>query len=167
MGDRGALRRHVLRDALRDKLHWDRTRTLSADRPDMRRNRESMPPALRPDKGKRTAKRLSFFRCPSDRVRTCGLVVPNHPRCQLRYTRICRPRGLYTIPFPPMPCQAKPPGGVPSGRSFFSQSSRFLPQKNSATVPGPVWEPMTVPMSLMSTFPSSLGNRSSTSRATS
>ena len=26
---------------------------------------------------------------PSDRVRTCGLMVPNHPRYQLRYTRIC------------------------------------------------------------------------------
>lgn len=25
---------------------------------------------------------------PSDRVRTCGLMVPNHPRYQLRYTRI-------------------------------------------------------------------------------
>ena len=25
---------------------------------------------------------------PSDRVRTCGLMVPNHPRSQLRYTRI-------------------------------------------------------------------------------
>ena len=25
---------------------------------------------------------------PSDRVRTCGLMVPNHPRSQLRHTRI-------------------------------------------------------------------------------
>ena len=25
---------------------------------------------------------------PSDRIRTCGLMVPNHPRYQLRYTRI-------------------------------------------------------------------------------
>jgi hypothetical protein len=25
---------------------------------------------------------------PSDRVRTCGLMVPNHPRYQLRYTRL-------------------------------------------------------------------------------
>ncbi len=25
---------------------------------------------------------------PSDRVRTCGLMVPNHPRYQLRYTRM-------------------------------------------------------------------------------
>ena len=25
---------------------------------------------------------------PSDRVRTCGLMVPNHPRYQLRHTRI-------------------------------------------------------------------------------
>ena len=24
---------------------------------------------------------------PSDRVRTCGLMVPNHPRYQLRHTR--------------------------------------------------------------------------------
>ena len=27
-------------------------------------------------------------RGPSDRGRTCGLMVPNHPRYQLRYTRI-------------------------------------------------------------------------------
>ncbi len=26
---------------------------------------------------------------PSDRIRTCGIVVPNHARYQLRYTRIC------------------------------------------------------------------------------
>lgn len=25
---------------------------------------------------------------PSDRVRTCGLMVPNHPRYQLRHTRL-------------------------------------------------------------------------------
>ena len=30
---------------------------------------------------------------PSDRVRTCGLMVPNHPRYQLRYTRILRLSG--------------------------------------------------------------------------
>ena len=33
-------------------------------------------------------------------------------------------------------------------RSFLKpnfQSARSLPQKNSATVPGPVWEPMVVP----------------------
>ena len=37
---------------------------------------------------------------PSDRVRTCGLMVPNHPRYQLRHTRIFRIlpdcRGKYT-----------------------------------------------------------------------
>ena len=26
----------------------------------------------------------------SDRVRTCGLMVPNHPRCQLRHTPIIK-----------------------------------------------------------------------------
>ncbi len=26
---------------------------------------------------------------PSDRIRTCGIVVPNHARYQLRYTRRC------------------------------------------------------------------------------
>jgi hypothetical protein len=31
-----------------------------------------------------------LFFGPSDRVRTCGLMVPNHPRYQLRYTRIHR-----------------------------------------------------------------------------
>jgi hypothetical protein len=31
---------------------------------------------------------LPFVFGPSDRVRTCGLMVPNHPRYQLRYTRI-------------------------------------------------------------------------------
>ena len=92
---------------------------------------------------------------PSDRIRTCGLMVPNHPRYQLRYTRIKSRRrrgGFYTISF---------------SAGAVNQFSRFLPQKNSATVPGPVWAPMVVPMELMSTFPSSLGNRSSTNRATS
>ena len=45
--------------------------------------------------------------------------------------------------------------------------TRGMPQKNRATVPGPVWLPMVVPMLLMSTLPLSLGNRSSTRRATS
>ena len=31
---------------------------------------------------------MRYFYGPSDRVRTCGLMVPNHPRYQLRYTRI-------------------------------------------------------------------------------
>ena len=31
---------------------------------------------------------------PSDRVRTCGLMVPNHPRYQLRYTRVDAARSL-------------------------------------------------------------------------
>ncbi len=101
-------------------------------------------------------RKITFYHYgPSDRVRTCGLVVPNHPRYQLRYTRIKRP---------PQPC------GGPITISFsggsVNQSSRFLPQKNSATVPGPVWLPMTVPMELMSTLPSILGNRPSTRSAT-
>lgn len=37
-----------------------------------------------------------------------------------------------------------------------------LPKKNSATVPGPVCEPITVPMGLISTSPSRLGNAPST-----
>ena len=52
------------------------------------------------------------------------------------------------------------------GLSFWRQSTRSLPQKNSATVPGPVWLPMVVPMSLMSTLPFSLGKRCYTSSAT-
>lgn len=35
-----------------------------------------------------TVSKLAFLYGPSDRVRTCGLMVPNHPRYQLRYTRI-------------------------------------------------------------------------------
>ena len=35
---------------------------------------------------------------PSDRIRTCGLVVPNHARYQLRNTRSFQ--SLYNIPFP-------------------------------------------------------------------
>ena len=97
---------------------------------------------------------------PSDRIRTCGLMVPNHPRYQLRYTRIKdrrkSRRPLYYILLS-RSCQAK----------RRAQFSRFFPQKNSATVPGPVWAPMVVPMELTSTLPLSFWNRSSTSRATS
>ena len=34
------------------------------------------------------AVRNDLRRGPSDRIRTCGIVVPNHARYQLRYTRI-------------------------------------------------------------------------------
>ena len=34
------------------------------------------------------AKRTLLRRGPSDRIRTCGIVVPNHARYQLRYTRL-------------------------------------------------------------------------------
>ena len=52
--------------------------------------------------------------------------------------------------------------------TFFSsiQSTRLSPQKNSATVPGPVWLPIVVPTLLISTRPSSFGNRASTRSAT-
>ena len=45
---------------------------------------------------------------------------------------------------------------------FFLES----PQKKSATVPGPVWEPTTVPTLLIITLPLSFGNFSSTIAAT-
>ena len=45
-------------------------------------------------------------------------------------------------------------------------SPRSLPQKNRATVPGPVWLPMVVPTLFIKTLPFSLGNRSSTIAAT-
>ena len=43
-----------------------------------------------------------LFNGPSDRVRTCGLMVPNHARYQLRYTRNCclSARSLYTMFLP-------------------------------------------------------------------
>ena len=51
--------------------------------------------------------------------------------------------------------------------AFFKvQSFLASPQKNSATVPGPVWLPMVVPMLLITTFPDSFGNASSTRSAT-
>ena len=60
-----------------------------------------------------------------------------------------------------------PPSGTrkaeQTGRRYRTRSS---PQKNRATVPGPVWLPMVVPMLLISTLPLSLGKRSSTRRAT-
>ena len=75
---------------------------------------------------------------------------------------------------------ATPPGGAgaflynknpPSGTRKAEQTgrryrTRSSPQKNRATVPGPVWLPMVVPMLLISTLPLSLGKRSSTRRAT-
>ena len=53
------------------------------------------------------------------------------------------------------------------GKTVPNYAVLLLPQKNKATVPGPVWLPMVVPMLLISTFPLSLGKRSSTSLATS
>ena len=37
---------------------------------------------------KETPGGVSFVIGPSDRVRTCGLMVPNHARYQLRHTRM-------------------------------------------------------------------------------
>lgn len=46
------------------------------------------------------------------------------------------------------------------------QAVRSSPQKNRATVPGPVWLPMVVPTLYISTLPLSCGNRASTRSAT-
>ena len=51
--------------------------------------------------------------------------------------------------------------------NFDDQSSLFLPQKNKATVPGPVWLPMVVPTELITTGPESFGNFCSMRDATS
>ena len=37
---------------------------------------------------------------PSDRVRTCGLMVPNHPRYQLRHTRLFNSKVLLSVVIP-------------------------------------------------------------------
>ena len=46
------------------------------------------------------------------------------------------------------------------------QSLRGVPKKKRATVPGPVWLPIVVPMLLISTLPFRCGKRASTSAAT-
>lgn len=51
-------------------------------------------------------------------------------------------------------------------KTVLAQSTRSFPQKNTATVPGPVWLPMVVPILLIRTLPSSLGKRSSIRSAT-
>lgn len=51
-------------------------------------------------------------------------------------------------------------GGAASAGTPYSP--RSSPMKNSATVPGPVCEPMTVPMLLICTLPASAGNLAST-----
>ena len=61
---------------------------------------------------------------------------------------------------------------LPGGGAFFRvasqqrQSFRSSPQKKRATVPGPVWLPMVVPMELMSTLPLRWGKAASTRSAT-
>ena len=50
-------------------------------------------------------------------------------------------------------------GAAGAGTPYFPRSS---PMKKSATVPGPVCEPMTVPMLLICTLPASAGNLAST-----
>ena len=53
-------------------------------------------------------------------------------------------------------------GTSPCPRRAARYSPRTSPMKNRATVPGPVCEPITVPMSLISTLPASAGKRCST-----
>ena len=55
---------------------------------------------------------------------------------------------------------------TPPGAGGAAQSTRSSPQKNRATVPGPVWLPMVVPMLLIKTLPFSFGNLCSTLSAT-
>ena len=54
---------------------------------------------------------------PSDRIRTCGIVVPNHARYQLRYTRAASEE-TRCVPFPP------------GGENCTSAPSFFLTQSN-------------------------------------
>ena len=51
-------------------------------------------------------------------------------------------------------------------RSFYRSFSRRLPQKKTATVPGPVCEPIVVPISLISTLPFRCGKAASIIAAT-
>ena len=73
---------------------------------------------------------------PSDRIRTCGIVVPNHARYQLRYTRILRENkvsreSVAIIQHPPRVSKRKIPRDVarrrqmPSRRLFFGLSCIF------------------------------------------
>ena len=77
-----------------------------------------------------------------------------NPEDEIRWRRYTRAAQALT----------SPPAVRSSGAA---QSFRSSPQKNSATVPGPVWLPMVVPMLLMSTLPFSLGKACSTRSATS
>ncbi len=57
------------------------------------------------------------LRGPSDRIRTCGIVVPNHARYQLRYTRIVREnkpsrKSVAIIQHPPRGSKRKIPRGA-------------------------------------------------------
>ena len=54
---------------------------------------------------------------PSDRIRTCGIVVPNHARYQLRYTRMLREyelsrKSVAIIQHPPRGSKRKIPRGA-------------------------------------------------------
>ena len=57
-----------------------------------------------------------------------------------------------------------PYGRGPGVRGYYPL--RGAPKKKRATVPGPVWLPMVVPMLLISTLPFRWGKRASTSAAT-
>ena len=50
--------------------------------------------------------------------------------------------------------------------AYAPQSTLSSPQKNSATVPGPVWLPIVVPTLFISTLPLRCGNAASTWSAT-
>ena len=57
---------------------------------------------------------------PSDRVRTCGLMVPNHPRYQLRHTRLY----LYFSLLPAYYLSAVRPRRFPQKHSRIIQGSQ-------------------------------------------
>ncbi len=65
-----------------------------------------------------------FFDGPSDRIRTCGIVVPNHARYQLRYTRICcfSACSLYTM-------------FLPGASAFWRRGARGKKRQSGRSVP--------------------------------
>ena len=103
---------------------------------------------------------LNYYRIPSGGASP----APTEGTEVLCYTHISVMEGLRAVE------DARPYG---AGEAFSrpllfrsAQSTRSLPQKKRATVPGPVCEPMSPPMLLMSTLSLSFGKRSSTSFAT-
>ena len=143
----------------------------------MRMTRSRLPamPTLppRPARKRTTRSRSSAMpasprdqRANARRARNCPHIL-NKPQLDRPTARTSQPRpGRFRLecqrPHGLAPRRPHPRGPTRHAHLARPYSPRSSPMKKRATVPGPVCEPMTVPMLLITTLPASAGNLAST-----